>query len=209
MPDSSGEFAAGFDVSRETIERLEAYEALLKKWNPKINLISRSTVGEIWNRHFADSAQLYQHIEVSPKKWLDFGAGAGFPGLVAAVIAKEKHPDLSFVLVESDQRKAAFLITVSNALGLKVKVISERIEAIPAQGADIISARAVASLDQLLSWAAPHAQKSSVLLFPKGNSYESELTTAQKHWHIEYDVIQSLTDSGSVILRIEEFERVI
>ncbi len=201
-------FAATFDVSRETIERLDVYEALLKKWNPKINLVSRTTLSEVWHRHFADSAQLYQHIGANPKNWLDFGSGAGFPGLVVAVIAQEKAPDMGFTFVESDHRKAAFLLTVSNALGLNTDVITERIESIAPQKADIISARAVAALDQLLHWAAPHAHKSTVLLFPKGNSYESELTAARKHWHIGAEVIPSVTDSSSVILRIADFERV-
>lgn len=200
-------FAAKFNVSRETIERLDEYEALLKKWNPKINLISRNTLDSIWHRHFSDSAQLYQHIGDNCKKWLDFGSGAGFPGLVVAAMAMEKHPETSFVLVESDQRKAAFLMTVSNVLGLSATVVTERIEALPAQKADIITARAVASLDQLLTWAAPHRQKPSVLLFPKGISYESELTAAQKHWHIEVETIPSVTDSSAVILKIEDFKR--
>jgi len=202
-------FASSFDVSRETIERFDEYEVLLKKWNPAINLISRNTVDDIWQRHFADSAQLYQHIAEDAKNWLDFGSGAGFPGLVAATIAKEKHPDLTITLVESDQRKAAFLMTVSNALGLRTKVIAERIENLPAQNADIVTARAVGSLDKLLSWTAPHAHKTSVLLFPKGISYESELTAARKHWHIEAEVIPSVTDSSAVILRIKEFKRVV
>jgi len=205
---NQGSFAEKFNVSRETIERLTEYEALLKKWNPKINLISRNTVDDIWHRHFADSAQLYQHIGENCKKWLDFGSGAGFPGLVVAAMAVEKHPDTRFILVESDHRKAAFLMTVSRALGLSATVKTDRIEAIPAQNADIITARAVASLDQLLKWAAPHAQKTSVLLFPKGNSYESELTAARKHWHIEVETTPSVTDSSSVILRIKDFKRV-
>ncbi len=202
-------FADKFDVSRETMERLEEYEALLNKWNPKINLVSRNTLDEIWHRHFADSAQLYQYVDNKTVSWLDFGSGAGFPGLVAATMARENRPDLSFTLVESDQRKAAFLLTVSNALELKTAVIAERIESAQPQNADIITARAVAPLEQLLSWAAPHAHKSTILLFPKGNSYESELTTAQKHWHIEAEIIPSVTDSGSVILRIEDFERAV
>jgi len=201
-------FAALFDVSRETIERLDTYEALLKRWNPKINLVSRATLSETWHRHFGDSAQLYQYIGDNSRNWLDFGSGAGFPGLVAATIAQEKAPEMGFTFVESDHRKAAFLLTVSNALGLNTSVITERIEAISLRKADIISARAVAALDQLMHWAAPHAHKSTVLLFPKGNSYESELTAARKHWHIEAEVIPSVTDSSSVILRIEDFERV-
>ena len=202
-------FASAFDVSRETMERFEVFERLLLKWNPAINLVSRTTLDEIWHRHFADSAQLYQHVDENCTSWLDFGSGAGFPGLVVAVLAKEKQPDLAVALVESDHRKAAFLLTVANALGLNVAVKTERIEAVAHQNADVISARAVASLDQLLTWAQPHAHKSTVLLFPKGNSYESELTAARKHWHIEAKVIPSVTDSSSVILRIEDFERVV
>ncbi|MBL1435764.1 MAG: 16S rRNA (guanine(527)-N(7))-methyltransferase RsmG [Rhodobacteraceae bacterium] len=209
MPVSKDSFAKIFDVSRETIERLEVYEALLKKWNPRINLVSRSTLDEIWHRHFADSAQLFQYIDKKCTIWLDFGSGAGFPGLVAAAMAKDKRPDMRFILVESDQRKAAFLLTVSNALALNASVVSERIESIPPQNADVITARAVASLDQLLVWSAPHAHKSTVLLLPKGNSYESELTAARKHWHIGSEVIPSMTDSSSVILRIEDFERAV
>jgi len=207
MPDNRETFASEFDVSRETLERLDEYEELLKKWNSKINLVSHNTLDDIWHRHFYDSAQLYQHIGDSCKKWLDFGAGAGFPGLVIAAMAMEDHPKTNFILVESDKRKAAFLMTVSNTLGLSASVITERIEALSPQNADIISARAVASLDQLLTWAAPHARKSSVLLFPKGNSYESELTAARKHWHIEVEITPSMTDSSSVILRIKDFKR--
>lgn len=208
MPVDRDSFSRVFNVSRETLERLDAYESLLKKWNQKINLVSRNTLDDIWNRHFADSAQISQHIDKNSSNWLDFGSGAGFPALVAAALAIEKRPDLSFTLVESDQRKAAFLLVVSNTLGLKVKVMSERIESVQIKPADIITARAVAPLDRLLSLAAPHAHKSTVLLFPKGNNYESELTAARKHWHIEAEVIPSVTDSGSVILRIEDFERV-
>ncbi len=202
-------FEKNFDVSRETIERLGEYEALLKKWNTKINLVSRNTVNDIWQRHFSDSAQLFPHIDNLYSNWLDFGSGAGFPGLVVATIAKEKAPNIEFVLVESDQRKAAFLHTVSNTLGLKVKVISERVEALNPQHADIISARAVAPLGQLLELARPHAHKSTILLFPKGINYELELTAAQKHWHIEVEIIPSMTDSSSVILRIEDFKRAV
>jgi len=196
-----------FNVSRETIERLEKYEALLAKWNPRINLVSRTTLDNVWHRHFADSAQIWRLATPSAKKWLDFGSGAGFPGLVCAVMAKEVSPELKFVLVESDQRKAAFLMSVSNELGLNVEIKSNRIEALESQNADIISARAVASLGKLLEYSAPHGHKSTVLLFPKGVSYESELTAAQKHWHIEPKVVRSLTDSNSVILRIEGLKR--
>lgn len=201
-------FQQHFDVSRETIGRLIKYNEILEKWNPKINLISKSTLQQIWHRHFADSAQLLPHIDNSARNWLDIGSGAGFPGLLAAIIAKEKYPDISFTLVESDQRKTAFLLSVAAELSLSIQVVAKRIENIEHQQFDTISARAVASLVQLLEWAYPYAHKSTVLLFPKGNSYKSELTIAKKHWHIDSEIIQSVTDSGSVILRIEGLERV-
>jgi len=200
-------FAQQFDVSRETIERLIRYEALLKKWNSKINLVSRSTLTDIWHRHFADSAQLWPLIPANASTWLDFGSGAGFPALVNAVFSAEKRPTLGFTLVESDQRKCAFLLTAARELDLSVIIKPSRIETLATQQADIISARAVASLDQLVTLSAPHAHESTVLLFPKGISYESELTAAQNHWHMEQKVVRSLTDSSSVILRIEGFAR--
>lgn len=207
MPVNQEAFAEIFDVSRETMARLEVYEALLKKWNPRINLVAKSTLDDVWQRHFIDSAQLWKLIPEHPNTWLDFGSGAGFPGLVNAVIAKEKIPDLKFTLVESDQRKSAFLMSAVREMGLNAMVEPSRIEALLPQSADIISARAVASLEDLLAFSSRHAHKSTVLLLPKGNSYESELTAAQKHWHIDTEVIQSLTDSNSVILRIEDFKR--
>ncbi|MCF6273177.1 MAG: 16S rRNA (guanine(527)-N(7))-methyltransferase RsmG [Rhodobacteraceae bacterium] len=201
-------FQTEFNVSRETLNLLEVYEALLVKWNDKINLISKSTVPLVWERHFFDSAQLWPMIPASALSWLDFGSGAGFPALVNAVIAKEKRPDLNFTLVEADQRKGVFLSTIIRELGLNVVVVADRIEKIEPRKVDIITARAVASLDKLLGFSAPHAHKSTVLLFPKGRGYESELTAAQNHWHIEEKVFHSMTDSSSVILRIEDFNRV-
>jgi len=201
-------FGEVFNVSRETIDRLRIYERLLIRWNEKINLVSRSTIPVIWHRHFADSAQLWQFVSNKTSLWLDFGSGAGFPSLVNAVIAKEKHPELKFLLVESDHRKCAFLSSVVRELDLSVMVDSSRIESLVPQEADIISARAVAPLNQLLDYSYRHCHKNSILLFPKGVNHESELTKAQTHWHIDVGMIRSLTDSSSVILRIEGFTRV-
>lgn len=200
-------FESEFNVSRETIERLETYQSLLTKWNPRINLVSKTTISDIWHRHFADSTQVWAQVPDTCEHWLDFGSGAGFPGLVGAVLAKEKSPRLKVHLVESDQRKCAFLLTVARELELSVEVSPIRIEALTRQKSDVISARALAPLSQLLDLSYPHAHKSTVLLFPKGNTYESELTIAQNHWHMDIEAIPSMTDSGSVILRIEDFHR--
>jgi 16S rRNA (guanine527-N7)-methyltransferase len=189
------------------MDRLGRYEAMLKKWNPKINLVSDSTISDVWHRHFADSAQLFSYIPSAASSWLDFGSGAGFPGLVCAAMAASLRPKLHFTLAESDQRKSSFLLNTIRELDLNASVVVDRIENIPPQRADIISARAVSALDQLLEYSMPHAHESTVLLFPKGNSYETELTAARNHWHIEEKVFRSLTDPKSVILRIEGFER--
>jgi len=207
MQISKSTFQDIFDVSRETLGKLEQYEKLLVKWNKSINLVSKGTISDLWHRHFADSAQLLASAPLSARIWLDFGSGAGFPALVCAILAQEQHPGLKMSLVESDQRKSAFLMTVAHELALDVNVIPERIEKLKEVKADIISARAVAALPDLLELSAPHRQESTILLFPKGNSYESELTKAKENWHIEVEIMQSLTDSGSVILKIKDTKR--
>ncbi len=201
-------FQDEFNVSRETMEKLERYEALLVKWNKKINLVSSSTIGDLWHRHFADSAQLWGLAPGSASLWLDFGSGAGFPGLVCAILAEGDDADLKVVLVESDQRKAAFLMTVARDLDLHVSVISKRIENAEIMRSDVITARAVAALPLLLQYAEPHRRDSTVLLFPKGNTYESELTAATKNWHIDVEAFKSITDFGSVILKMKGSKRV-
>lgn len=204
---TADEFKALFDVSRETLEKLKQYEDLLIKWNQRINLVSPATIPNIWHRHLADSAQLWAHIPQGATSFLDVGSGAGFPALVLAIIADGKKSPIKFTLVESDQRKCAFLLNVAHGLKLDVKIVSERIERLPIQEFDVISARALASLTELLQMAAPFCHESTICLFPKGNRYESELTDARKTWHIEEQQIHSVTDPESVILRIESFSR--
>lgn len=207
MQVDQAQFQSKFNVSRETMERLAQYERLLKKWNPRINLVSSATLSDVWHRHFADSAQLWHHLPEKWARWLDLGSGAGFPGLVGAVFAKEAALGQHVHLVESDHRKCAFLATVARDLELDVTVSTTRIEALPGQNADVITARALAPLEKLLEFSHPHAHKSTVLLFPKGNNHESELTAAQNNWTMVLKTLPSITDSGSVILRIEDFNR--
>jgi|LGOV01.1.fsa_nt_gb 16S rRNA (guanine527-N7)-methyltransferase len=205
---SQESFAETFGVSRETMGRLQVYAALLVKWNPKINLVAKSTIPSIWNRHMADSAQLWALAPRGAKTWLDIGSGAGFPGLVIAAIAVEKAPDLVITLVESDRRKSVFLQAAAREMGVKVQVITKRIELLEAQNADILSARALSSLTQLLEFAEKHRNLSGVSLFPKGARVDSELTEASSCWHMAYETFPSMTDSDAVILRIGEFKRV-
>lgn len=209
MTEKMDAFARQFDVSRETLDRLQVYEAVLRKWNPAINLVSPHTIDEIWQRHFADSAQIYR-LEGQNKfrSWVDLGSGGGFPGLVVAVLAHENGCDCAVSLVESDKRKAAFLLEAARQMGLSVTVHSERIEKLPPLGADIVSARALAPLEKLLSYAQLHLAPGGTGLFLKGDSWKEELSLAQKSWSFVYDVTESLSHSAGAVITIKELQRV-
>lgn len=196
------------NVSRETIARLELYESLILKWNPAINLVSKSTLSEIWGRHFLDSAQIWNCKPPNAKRWLDMGSGGGFPGLVIAIIADELAPDLQVILVESDARKASFLMKLCQETGIRAKIHIERIENLSSQDADVISARALAPTEKLLDYASRHAREGAKLLFSKGANHEIELTEARKYWKFKLQKTTSLTDPSGVILEIEGLSRV-
>ncbi len=198
----------GLDVSRETIARLEQYEALLKKWNPAINLVSAPTLAQVWDRHFLDSAQIFAIARPQAGLWADLGSGGGFPGLVLAVLAKEFAPDLKLTLVESDHRKSAFLMTVARELGLSVQVIAKRIEAAPVLAAEYLSARALASLEALLGFCELHLAPGGTAYFPKGAQWKEELSAAQKIWSFDCKAHPSVTDSEAAILEITGVRRV-
>lgn len=195
------------NVSRETIELLRAYEQALVKWNPAINLVSKSTLSDIWSRHIVDSAQCFQYIGETTD-WADLGTGAGLPGLVVSILAKEFHPDLVTSLVESDIRKSAFLRSVSADFGLKTKIYSSRIEELTPLNAKNLSARALAPLDQLLAMAERHLAENGICLFLKGINAEKELEEARKGWNFALSSYQSVTNPQSSILKIWNINRV-
>lgn len=195
------------DVSRETLERLKTYETLLKKWNPVINLVSKSTLDDAWTRHFVDSAQVFD-LAPPAAHWADLGSGGGFPGLVVAIIGAEKAPQMKVTLVESDQRKATFLRTVAREMDLPTEVIARRIEQVPPLRADVLSARALAPLDQLLGFANEHLARSGICLFPKGANHQSEIDAALALWRFDLHKVPSQTDPEAVILRIGDLSRV-
>lgn len=198
---------ASLNVSRETLERLELFENLVQKWSPKINLVSRSTLLTVWERHILDSVQVFRCTE--PKgKWLDIGSGGGFPGLVVAILAQEQAPHLRMTLVESDQRKATFLRTVARETGARCHVLARRIEDVEPQEADILSARALTNLTGLLENCERHLQHGGLALFPKGVTWEKEVEDARLFWAFEAEPVQSVTESGSVILKIKGVSRV-
>ena len=190
----------GLNVSRETFLRLKEYEKLLFKWNAKINLVSRSTLDNFWNRHVLDSAQFLSSVGEKAGKWVDLGSGGGLPGLVVAILSDEVEPVNKLFLVEADVRKAVFLKTVCRELGLKVEVYNNRIEELPPMSANIVSARALAPLKTLCLYAKNHLEKDGVAVFAKGENWKAELVEAQKKWIFSYEAVKSTLHEGSVVL---------
>lgn len=210
MSASSLQSVAGIDVSRETHDALEAFTNLVRHWNPAINLVSKASIAELWDRHIIDSAHLFLFCPPDAKLWVDIGSGGGFPGIVVAILAREHQPELRLQLVEADLRKATFLRQAARTLGLTVVVHSKRIESItPAFEADVFSARALASLDNLLNYAAPHLRHNGVALFPKGGRHAEEIANARKHWLFDEALHPSISDPSAAILEIRNISRAI
>lgn len=185
------------DVSRETLDKLSAYVALVEKWQPKINLIANSTLADIWSRHILDSAQLAAHLPNNTKRILDVGSGGGFPGLVLAILT-----DAEVYLVESDQRKSIFLSTVIRELGLSAIVHNKRIETLPALAPDVITARALASVEKLLQLLEKQLTSSAYCLFLKGARVDQELTVLDSYPNIRSQIYPSVTNADGAILAL-------
>jgi 16S rRNA (guanine527-N7)-methyltransferase len=203
---------------------LGRYAELLHTWQPAVNLVAPASLEDVWQRHFADSAQL---VALAPEgaRWLDLGSGAGFPGLVVAIVL----PDLAapavgaprrVTLIESDTRKAAFLREVARQTGLAggsghagvaVDILAQRIETVATQATletpDVVTARALAPLDRLLGLAAPFFAPATVGLFPKGRGAAAEITAARKLWSFEWDLVASRTEAGGRIVVIRRLAR--
>lgn len=194
-------------VSRETLTRLEAYAALLLRWSAAVNLVSRNTLTDVWHRHIADSAQLWSLSPISEGRWLDLGSGAGFPGLVVAILAQGAGSGAVVTLVESDQRKAAFLRAAATETATPVTICAERVEALVPQAADVVSARALAALPQLLEWTYRHRKSGGTALFPKGRKVHNEIDAARNAWLFNLTEHQSLTDPEGSILEIGALQR--
>lgn len=199
------DFAAEYGVSRETLDRLLAFDAVLLDWSSRHNLIARSTIADRWERHYRDSAQLFALVPAQAKTLVDLGSGAGFPGLVLAAMGAERGLKVS--LVESIGKKAAFLTAAIEAMGLdNARVIPQRIESITISPPDAVTARALAQLDKLLVYAHEISNENTVLIFPKGQDVEDELTEAAKSWHMSLEKRPSVTSPGSAILVIRNLK---
>ena len=194
------EFAKAIPVSRETLDRLKIYADLLVKWQAKINLVGPATIPDLWRRHMLDSAQLAAHLPEGPI--LDLGSGAGFPGLVLAILrGGPVH------LVESDVRKCAFLREAARVTGADVVIHNSRIESLEKFPISAITARALAPLSKLLEWADSFLEEGVQCLFLKGRACEEELTEAAKDWIMTCERVPSLSDRSGYILHLSEVHR--
>lgn len=194
-------------LSEAALQSLRALQALVEKWTPHINLISKASVPEIWARHIEDSAVLCQVPMNSVRHWVDLGAGGGFPGLVVALILRDKRQPATVTLVEADLRKAAFLREAARQLGLAVEVRSERAETLEPLGADVVSARALAPLDGLCALAHRHLAPSGLCLFPKGERFADEVEIARKTWLFDLEARKNLDHKGSALLVLRNLHR--
>lgn len=200
--DARNRIACLASVSRETLDCFDVYVENLVQWQSRINLISPLTVNQIWHRHILDSAQLLQLCSEG-RVWLDIGSGAGLPGLVIAILMRN-HSNHHIHLVESNRKKAAFLQHMIQRLNLPATLHVERIENVISciHSIDVVTARAFASLHDLLSISNLLLIRGAVGLFPKGRDIESELTEAQKVWHFSYRLHASQTDCLAKIAEI-------
>lgn len=196
------EFQAATGLSDAAVARLALYADLLRKWQKAINLVGSSTLPDLWRRHMWDSAQLIPHLPRPDAVVLDLGSGAGFPGLVLALASRA-----TVHLVESDQRKAAFLSEVNRATQAGAVVHTCRVEVLEPFPVDLITARAFAPLERLLAVAEPFFQPKTIGLFLKGRTLDRELTACRKRWNMAAKAIPSLSDETGVVLKLEGISR--
>lgn len=195
------------DVSRETFEALNAFEVRFRAWNARINLVSASTLDDLWNRHILDSAQLFKLAPVATN-WLDLGSGGGFPGLIVALLLKDRTGG-RIQMVESNRKKASFLQAMTGEFDLPAEILAIRIEDAPrrVRQPEIVTARALASLDQLLAWTSPWLSSGAKALFHKGRDYQAEIAESSLNWRFDLVEHQSATESGAMILEVSGLER--
>ncbi len=213
-----GDFAQAFGVSGEVTDRLAIYDTVLRQWQRTINLVAPSTLDTVWHRHFADSAQLLG-LAPQARTWIDLGSGAGFPGLVIAILLAEtitagalSTPRVT--LIESNTRKCAFLREVVRQTDVtarvSVDILSTRIEAAATQaslvGPEVVTARALAPLERLLGLAAPLFAPWTKGLFLKGRDVAAELERAEKVWNFKTEVIPSRTEADAHIVAVHHLE---
>lgn len=205
MPPDFGpeEFAGAAGVSRETLSRLKAFVGALSDWNARHNLVSRTSLADVWQRHVWDSAQLAALVPQTARCLIDLGSGAGFPGLVLAILLRERSP-FEVVLCEATGKKCQFLEAAAAAAGVSIEIRCSRIEDEPPEIFDVVTARACAPLPKLLTYAKRFQGRNTTNLFLKGRFVEAELTEATKYWNMDVICHPSQTDSFGTILEVRE-----
>lgn len=202
------DFALAFPVSRETLDRLALYESLLRHWQKSINLVAPDSLSDIWHRHFADSAQLLP-LAPGTRHWLDLGSGAGFPGMIVAILLANR--DARVHLCESSAKKCAFLAEVARKTGAPVEIHQTRIESFvlgsTVAGVEVVTARALAPLSQLLDLSAPLLCRGARGLFLKGRRTGDEIAQARRAWTFDVRLHDSLTDPEGRIVGITGLKR--
>ncbi len=193
------DFQNDFDVSRETLDKFQAYHDLILKWQKRINLISPQTVPDTWHRHFADSAQLSNYLNKNDIL-VDIGAGGGFPGLVLSIMGHKTH------LVDSDTRKCVFLKTVARELDLNCEIHNARAEDLNGLNADIVVSRATASISNLCDWGLPLTRKKSFWLL-KGETAPQECDEAAELFDFDVEMLASATHPGGFIVHLHNVSR--
>lgn len=189
-------------ITEEHKQRLMLYHDLLIKWQSRINLVGPDTITDLWKRHFLDSLQLVPHLQDVSHGTIDFGTGAGFPGMVLAICGvNDIH------LAESDAKKISFLHEVARITETSVSIHHTRIEDLPSRKFSVILSRALTNLDSLLHYSFPFVSHETFCLFPKGKNYATELEDAKKNWNFHFNLIPSVTDDQGVIIKLFDLEK--
>lgn len=202
---NAGDFTAAIPVSRETLVNLETYAALLGEWGRVQDLVAPSTLGDIWHRHIADSAQLLPLAPATAVNWVDLGSGAGFPGMVLAILAKDR-PGFRLKLIESSNRKCSFLREVARRTGAPVDILCMRIEELATHHtvahSEVVTARALAPLGKLLELARPLLADTTLALFMKGRDAAKDIEAARRQWRFQVQTTASRTSPDGRIVEI-------
>lgn len=194
-----------YGVSRETLRRFESYEALLTKWAPRINLVGASTLSAFWERHILDSVQILPLASPQAQTWVDFGTGAGFPGLVLAALLAERG-SAQVQLVEASAKRCAFLREAARAMEITVEITHAKLEVVTPRPVDVVTARAFTALDRLLAYAAPWQGPATQALFPKGEEVSAELEQASTNWLFTSTIHPSASDTRGCVLEITNWQ---
>ncbi len=193
---------ANCPVSRETLDKLSAFAELVREETDRQNLVARATLDQLWERHFLDSAQLIRFAPAPISRWVDLGTGAGFPGMVVALL----HPG-PVTLIEERRLRVEFLRRVANEIQVDVEIIAGRVERVPPREYDVISARAFAPLPRLLEIGHHLGRKNTVWILPKGRNAKSELEALDSSWQGDFRLEPSLTDPEAQIIVAEKVAR--